>query len=258
MLKMADKNIDRQAYIQSQYSNSPTIKSILNDFSGAINTEESTKIFFDNIFNVETAQGIGLDIWGRIVGIDREISINATLANTALFGFKESDLNPFNNGIFYSEDSDTVTGGNVVLTKLDDTKYRELIMFKALANISPSDMESLKSLTYKIYKTNDVIVSNMLNIGTLSNGDMYNKTPMEVVFIYRKNNITLLERALFEKCLALVLAAGVGYHINVISKDPLFGFAGSGLNPFNNGAFGKYQQINYFGGDTNGNNKRAK
>lgn len=57
----------------SQYANSPTIKSLIASFDAAIDPQANIDAFLQYIWNVDTAVGNGLDIWGRIVGVSRNI-----------------------------------------------------------------------------------------------------------------------------------------------------------------------------------------
>lgn len=236
-----DSCTDTQEYIQSQYSNSPTIKEILSSFYNNINPCTDIQTLYDNILNIDTAKGIGLDYWGRIIGIKREIFIDDTTAPYPLLGFNGSELNPFNQGVFVTLD-DLETGNRVIAT-LGDDLYRRLLMFKALANISGADMATLNNFSTELFNTEDIIVTNIQTEGTLDNGDKYNASPMQVRWIWRTNSITNVDKSLFTQFIVLSLAAGVGYSFNVISKDPLFGFSGSGLNPFNQGAFGTIYNV---------------
>lgn len=247
---MFPTDIEDQPYILSQYGNSPVIKRLLYAFSQYINPEADIQTFYDNIINVMTAKGIGLDIWGRIVGVERNIYIDSTASDDPIFGFKGGGA-PFNQGIFF--DPDNVQTGKRILTTLIDDSYRQLILFKALANISSADLATLNQLAVKLFNSADIVATNITVPGTLPNGDMYNAAPMAVRFLWRQNNMSNLDKQLFTTGLLLSLAAGVQYDLNVISKDPLFGFAGSGLNPFNQGAFVK----TIVGGANNGVNQSA-
>lgn len=60
----------------SQYANSPTILRLINDANGYIDPREDFDAFLRLIWDLRTAQGIGLDIWGRIVGVGRTLTIN--------------------------------------------------------------------------------------------------------------------------------------------------------------------------------------
>lgn len=234
-----NETCDTQEYIQSQYGNSPTIKKLLWAFRGHIRPEIDIQEFYKNIMDIDTATGKGLDIWGRIVGVDRNIYIDDSYVDYPLFGFKGggTNANPFNQGVFY--DPANVIIGDRVLVTLDDGNYRRLILFKALANISTADMATINQLSAKLYEDEDLLCTNIVDEGILPNGDKYNTSPMYVRFIWRKNEISNLDKQLFNEGIIFSLAAGVQYDVKIISKDPLFGFAGSGLNPFNNGAFVK-------------------
>ena len=236
-----DSCTDTQEYIQSQYSNSPTIKQILSSFYKYINPCADIKTVYDNILNIDTAKGKGLDYWGRIIGIKREIFTADTTAPYPLFGFNGSGLNPFNQGVFVTMD-DLETGNRVIAT-LGDDLYRRLLMFKALANISSADMATLNKISTNLFNTKNLIVTNIQTEGTLENGDKYNKTPMQVRWIWRTNSVSNVDKSIFTQCIVLSLSAGVGYIFNAISPDPLFGFYGSGLNPFNQGNFGTIYNI---------------
>jgi hypothetical protein len=93
--------LDVDATIISQYSNSPVITQMIHSFSAAVNPQANIDSFYDNVWNIDTAQGYGLDVWGRIVGVSR----NLTLPMTGLY-------------------------------TLPDAYFRTLILVRALANIS--------------------------------------------------------------------------------------------------------------------------
>lgn len=232
---METQKLDEQDYIISQYGASPTIKQLLYDFAQNINPDDDIAEFYKNIMDIETAKGEGLDYWGRIVGIERNIYIDSTTSEDPLFGFKGGDAVPFNQGIFF-DPANVQTGQRILVTLIDDS-YRQLILYKALANISAADLGTLNQLAYKLFGDGDILVTNIVIEGTLPNGDKYNTTAMNVRFVWRRNEVSNLDKALFEQGIVLSLAAGVKYDLKIISKDPLFGFAGSLLNPFNQGAF---------------------
>jgi hypothetical protein len=69
----------------SQYANSPTIQALLNDFSAWLDPAADLNALYDYVWNIDSAQGFGLDIWGRIVGLDgrvfpiSDVSISASM-----------------------------------------------------------------------------------------------------------------------------------------------------------------------------------
>ena len=82
------KNI--QDTLLSQYANSPIICQLIESMNECIDPAHSITDYYQLAFNVKTAQGFGLDIWGRIVGVNRNISIPPDDRET--FGFKTSHL----------------------------------------------------------------------------------------------------------------------------------------------------------------------
>ncbi len=49
----------------SQYADSPTLVQLINNMDDYINPDADFDAFYDFVWNVETAQGFGLDIWGQ-------------------------------------------------------------------------------------------------------------------------------------------------------------------------------------------------
>lgn len=136
----------------SQYGNSPTLLAMIATMNDSINCDADADKILTYIWDIDTAQGFGLDILGEIIGVGR--ILNLPPVGTYL-GFNEGqsmtgdDYNTFNNGIFYSGPE---TGAYV----LSDTVYRTLIKVKALSNISdgtPYSYNRLLSLLFaqKVY-----------------------------------------------------------------------------------------------------------
>ena len=61
--------------IISQYTHSPIINQIIGYFNGSIDPNADLERFCHAIWNVETAQTYGLNVWGRIVG--RALSVKS-------------------------------------------------------------------------------------------------------------------------------------------------------------------------------------
>lgn len=105
--------------IQSQYSASDRMIKLIMSFQKQFLLDADKDTFYDNIFNIYTAKGVGLDNWGRIVGIQRHI-----------------------------EDPDT--GASITL---DDEYYRLLLLYKATANIASADAYTLNNLLAQLINT---------------------------------------------------------------------------------------------------------
>lgn len=97
--------------IISQYANSPTILQLVQDIDSYLDPAADIDNFYDVVWNVDTAVGFGLDIWGRIVGL------------------------PTGRYIYTSP-----------VTVLDDDQFRTLILLKALSNISITSAPSFNRL----------------------------------------------------------------------------------------------------------------
>ena len=116
--------------ILSQYGNSPAVLAVIQSFNDAIDPSVDLDAFDANVWNINTAQGFGLDIWGRIVGVARVVVVPAT---GTYFGFEEGgtvNAGGFGQAPFYSGSLSTTN------YSLSDTAYRLLILVKALSNIS--------------------------------------------------------------------------------------------------------------------------
>lgn len=128
--------------IISQYANSDILTGIIEGFASFIDQTKNLADFFDLLWNVDTAQGYGLDVWGRIVGINRVIKVPVG----GWFGFDEAgDALTFGQGPFY---------GGASLTEnfaLDDKSYRTLIFAKALANISANTIPAINQMLLNLF-----------------------------------------------------------------------------------------------------------
>lgn len=93
----------------SQYGNSPTLLALIESFNAAVDPSADIDNFITRIWQIDSAQGFGLDIWGRIVGIGRSIPTSP-------------------------------------VTILTDNQFRSLILLKALSNISIATSPNINTL----------------------------------------------------------------------------------------------------------------
>jgi hypothetical protein len=131
--------------VLSQYANSPILTTILTNFNAYLDQTANLDSFFDLIWNVITAQGYGLDVWGRIVGITRTFQALNTTKN---FGFDEATVvnaDPWNQSPFYSGPSlqNTFT--------LSDAAFRLLVLAKATYNITDGSIPSINQLLLSLF-----------------------------------------------------------------------------------------------------------
>lgn len=168
------ENLDRT--IISQYQQSPTITALIEAFNQWIDPKTNIDDFYRLCWNVDTAEGYGLEIWGRIVGVGRNLKI----AGGKYFGFDEAtniSADPFNQSPFYS--GETLTS-NVLL---EDDGYRSLILTKALANICDGSIPAINQLLINLFPGRG-------NVYVTDGGDMtmtytltFEPTPMEAAII---------------------------------------------------------------------------
>lgn len=136
-------SFDWWATVVSQYANSPILTGILESFFDAVDQTANIDAFFDLIWNVNTAQGYGLDVWGRIVGVTRIVPVPGA---TTYFGFEEAgSTGTFGTGILYSG---ATTTNNYILS---DSGFRTLIFAKALSNISDGSIKSINRLLLTLF-----------------------------------------------------------------------------------------------------------
>lgn len=125
-----------------QYAASTTLQKLRDDRYGYFHTNWQDQAY-NIVWNVDTAQGFGLNIWGRIVGVGRELQI----PQVDYFGFNVTgqSWNPFNQESFY-------TGPDATQTfTLADSAYRVLILAKAISNISATDAKSLNRVLKQLF-----------------------------------------------------------------------------------------------------------
>ena len=128
----------------SQYANSPIMTQLLDYFSQDVDQTENFDHFFDYMWNVDTAQGYGLDAIGRKVGVSRTLSIPG--GSTTYLGFNEaSSWTGFNQGGFY-------TGATLTTNfNLLDPDYRTLIYAKCLGNICDGSIPKINSILLQLF-----------------------------------------------------------------------------------------------------------
>lgn len=200
--------------LQSQYSASPNISALVSSFENILPNED-IELFYEKIFDIYTAQGVGLDIWGRILGIGRTISIQD---NYSYFGFQNQGLSGFNQESFYEKYTTSTFN-------MPDDAYRHyLLLTKAFANISSADSMTLNYILSEIFPEKRAYV---LTVGT-----------MQIRYVF-EFELSALEVSVFNLGL-LTRGAGVGYEYYQIPLETTFGFDGSECNSFENGVFESY------------------
>jgi len=207
----------RQTII-SQYANSPILLSLLSDWTEGIDPAVNIDAFYNLVWNVDTAVGYGLDVWGRIVNVSRILS----LPGGRKFGYVVSsgaqDWDPLNQQQFYSG---VTTTENFILA---DDAFRILILAKALANISNCAIPTYNRLLMQLFP-------NRGNVYVHDTGNML----FEIIFTFI---LQPFEIAIIEQSGVFVGPTGVGFTYQIILPQTLgFESAGSTAEPYNQGIF---------------------
>jgi hypothetical protein len=208
--------------IISQYSNSPTLVQLVRNIDGYIDPSADIDAFYSNIWNIDSAVGKGLDIWGKIVGLDNGRILKIPSAEIDL-GFSEAgtlSATPFGSGVFYS--------GNPINQNylLSDDAFRTLILVKALANITDGSIPSYNRLLQNLFAGRGRCYVNDL-------GNMQMRYTFEFY-------LQPFEMAIMTQSGALPRPTGVLASIVQVPVPNIFGFSEAGsasAAPFGQGTF---------------------
>lgn len=135
--------------VMRQFSNSPTLLALLDDFDQWVDLTQFSAAFLANVWDISTARGFGLDIWGRILGQSRYLQIAQTPVDNFCFNINSSpgtQWKPWSQAPFYGG----ATAGTVAFP-LQDAYYRQLLLVKAAANIAKCDCPSVNALMRSMF-----------------------------------------------------------------------------------------------------------
>lgn len=180
--------------IQSQYSASKSIVALSKGYQERICPDADIDLFYTKMFDIYTAEGVGLDNWGVILQIARTIADPDT-------------------GVEYT---------------LNDNYYRLLLLYKALGNISASTAEAQNVLLTALIDT---------GVGAFGGNAYVLEVDTMVIRWVFEDFLTDEQLAIFKVAGTLARGAGVGWEFYAVNPEKVFGFDGSGLNPFNQAPF---------------------
>jgi Protein of unknown function (DUF2612) len=135
---------DRWRTVISQYGNSDRLNALIESVE-PVDPTVNFDFFYDNIWNIFSARGVGLDIWGRIVGVQRVLHVQET---GKYFGFAEATgltVDPFDQSPFYDG---TLLTNNFALS---DDAFRTLIYAKALTNICDGSIPAINQVLLSLF-----------------------------------------------------------------------------------------------------------
>ena len=192
--------IDVEQTIISQYGNSATITQLVYNMNLYLDPRSDFDTFFSFVWNVETAEGFGLDIWGRIVGVDRSINVPADTPNPGHYTF---------------------TAGVYQMT---DDEYRGVVLIKALANITNCTADGLNQLLSNLFATRGRCY--VRDVGSMSMEFRFE------FFLYPFEYVIITQSGVAPR------PAGVLATVFQVDVPTTFGFAESlQLQPFDQGTF---------------------
>jgi len=162
--------------ILSQFANSVTIINLVTKMNEWIRPDADLDNFYNFVFNVTTAQGFGLDIWGSIVGVNRiDFPVNGA--------------------------------------EMTDPQFLELVMLKALSNISRTTAPAI----------NQLLRNWMAGRGKTYCTDLGN---MEMGYVF-EFELEPFEITILTQSKIFLRPAGVG-GFGMTTNFPVFGFKGMG------------------------------
>lgn len=211
----ADDNFYIDATVQSQYAASPHIRALVDAFWAAVNPDADIELIYNNMINIDTAVGFGLDVWGRIVAIGREYvsrdNSNPYWGYEAPPGIENPRMRNFGNAPFYKE----ITGK----VRLSDSAYRTYIFLKAMINIGDGSLASLNRMIRVLFPSVNIA---LLHVDTM---------------VLRLLIQDYIDQADLDALLNLPwLPVGVGLEVYQVIT-PTWGLEGSGLETLDNGTF---------------------
>lgn len=112
----------------SKFAGSPILVELISSFDAAMDPSANIAAFLQYIWNVRTAVGYGLNVWGKIVGVNRVVPSSPPIT-------------------------------------LDDSDYQTLILVKAAANIGNVTIPTLNRLLRAIFANSGLVfVQDNLNM----------------------------------------------------------------------------------------------
>ena len=183
----------------SQYANSPKFVSLVNGLTDMFNNAQTLEDWFNVVFNIKTANGYGLDIWGSILNQGR------------LFFY--TNPNDGTTESVYLKGAQTVDGVNYSSEQIEEI-YRSVLFIKAMSNVTNATLASL---------------NNMLQFYYSGRGRVYviEYGVMEIRYVF-EFYVNKLERAIFTSDI-MPNPTGVLASFEYIPPHEYFGFFVNGM-----------------------------
>lgn len=209
-------SFDVQETILSQYSSSPRLRALVEGLAKVISPNDGLESLYKNLIDVDTASGICLDVWGRIVGVKRELDMTTEIG-APYFSFK-SKANPtakgFNQAPFYY-------GAHKTTFTVSDDAYRLYIKAKAMANISTGSLQELNAMIQRLLPECEI--------------HLYRTAPMHLKLVVI-GTITDYEKNILLSGTFPPIPTGVTLEVD-LKRVKFFGFNDTDNTGFNRGPF---------------------
>jgi hypothetical protein len=184
--------------VYAEYSNATNVNNFISTIKPYLTMD--VEEFRTNYFDLYTCNAQGLDNWGRILDISRDVS-NDTKYNQR-FGFGQISNPPptgqypqnFNNGSFYNGQ------GSGVSTVLTDTEFRELLKLRYRTLTTNQSIGSINIIMNEYVRAQNITYRALV----------VETSPMLLTYNY---NFTLLpyQRTIFTKRNVIPVPLGVGF-----------------------------------------------
>lgn len=213
-----------------QYNEAPVLQSILSQKQAWYN-ENQTQFWsdwYDNVFNLLTANTFGLTVWARILNVPLFINLTPEPIGSPIFGFNTPGATTgnqnFGNGNFSYQ-------GDIIFLSVEEQRFiLRLRFYQLTSRQSPTEINEF--LDY-LLRTSDLPSQ---GFGRVWVEDNFNMT-MTYRFTFTPNPLFL---QVLESLDVLPRPAGVSYNI-IVTTYTAFGFNtvadGTGNQNFGNGNF---------------------
>lgn len=187
----------------SQYANSPKFVSLVNGLTGIFSNAQTLQDWYNVVFNLKTASGYGLDIWGVILNQGR------------LFYYKDPISGDTES--VYLKGAQTVDGVSYTEEQIEEI-YRQVLFLKAMSNITNATLASLNQMLQFYYQGRGRVY--VIEYGT-----------MEIRYVF-EFYVSKLEKAIFTSEV-MPKPTGVLASFEYIPPHEYFGFFVNGLTASN-------------------------
>ncbi len=171
--------------IISQYAQSPVLNATIGVINDWIDPASLIDDFIFNVWDLNTATGYGLDVWGRIVGVGRVLLVSV---GARYLGFNQQsslEVDPFNTSPFYSGQE---ISGNFILS---DDGFRTMIRAKALSNICDGSIPGINAVLLTLFgDRGNVYVTNGRDM-TMTYTFTFQPTAVEIAIVTQSGVLPL-------------------------------------------------------------------